>query len=120
MKKSKRQEIAKAFKRAKALLANENEIEFGQVTVKGKHRWICYAIDWSTPTDHTSAERDAHEEAEYIVSTRLGQKAYLDGWVIENCRAAEELELSNRPQFQREMQAFRHRWLDALIEEFSK
>ena len=64
--------------------------------------------------------RLASHMAESVIGRRIIGYAFLDSWVIANIPGAREFEKSDYPAFQREMQAFRHRWLDALIEEFSK
>lgn len=106
--------IAEAFKRAKELVI----AELGFIK-PGQTRYICYALSYSTPKNASREVCDAHNAAESIVGKRIFPSAYLDDWVIDNVPGTIHFAEDRYAEFQREMQAFRHRWLDALIKEFS-
>lgn len=100
-------EIAEAFRAAKKRLARErNEWRMGQ-----KYEFICHALRHSTP---------AGNQATKIVNARLDSCGTVTSWVITYAPGAKELANTDPVKFDNEVQAFRHRWLDALIEEFSK
>lgn len=54
-------------------------------------------------------------DAIHVVSSRIAPYKTVEDWVLVNCLDVEEEYPSDD-----EFQAFRHRWLDALIEEFSQ
>lgn len=95
MNKRDRRGIAAAFRAAKALLWNGR----GQFKYPSM---ICAAL-WMT--DSANANEAAH-----VIRMRLGNHLSVEDWLCANG-------IANRID-DREAQAYRHRWLDALIAEF--
>lgn len=96
-----RHDIAAAFKQARPLIASEQE------------RFICVALTFG----RFHPLKSAGEAAEEIVMERIehGSGGYftLDTWVTERVLHGHQPSL-------KDMQAFRLRWLDSLIVEFSQ
>jgi len=115
MNKRDRLAVADAFRRAKDFL-----LAAAGFPNPGQSRYICCALDLSLPLHHTREMRLGNDMAESVIGRRIIGCAFLDSWVIANIPGAREFSKTDYPAFQHEMQAFRHRWLDALIEEFSK
>lgn len=100
-------EIANAFRAAKKRLATtRNEWRMGQ-----KKEFICHALDRSIPAGNKAAK---------IVNERLDSCGTVTSWVITNAPGAREMADKEPIKFDDEVQLFRHRWLDSLIEEFSE
>ncbi len=96
-----RRRIAEAFKACKPLLWN-GEADLDKI--EGGCRYICNALSESG-AGYAYLARE-------IVMERLGGSNTVDAW------------LANRKIYRgnddRKIQAFRHRWVDELIKEFSK
>ena len=102
----KQKDIGKAFKNAKGLLFDGHS--------GGENTFMCHAIrdgstDWMWPTD-------AVMRAISIIEHRLHPHTTVETWVGVNIPGADK-DARNIPR--KEIQAFRHRWLDSLIKEFS-
>lgn len=101
--KKQRAEIATAFRAAKKYLAVDHRTRGGKLS-----RYICYALQ--AADGHYSGKRRARE----IITTRLGGESSVRGYLLYVVGIpARQLSIEK-------IQAFRHRWLDSLIEEFSK
>lgn len=120
--------IAEAFRQAKkSLWAGSGSSAIRQDHGRGKRLFICHAIsDASFDTDRlfrysaiSARCRRPDHRAIKIVNDRLGGYLTLEDWVRGNIpgyrRAGRHDALTWKT-----MQDFRHRWLDALIVEFSK
>lgn len=93
-----RKQIADAFRLAKSRLWD------GRGT-RGFRSWfICLALD----------EDPAGNEAKQIIMQRLGGEMIVDHWLINRGFIS-----TMAPDYDLIVQDYRHRWLDALIEEFS-
>ena len=102
--------IAAILRETKKFLSKE----LGEYSLN-KSRWICYAMD------KTMFEcNDIDWICENIIMARLGNAAFIEGWLRRHVAAARVLDEENPSQFAKQCQDYRHRWLDALIEEFSK
>lgn len=96
-----RKEIAAAFRAAKSMLAKP-PLMLGS-------NFICIALEYSQSLD--SARSNAAVDAAIgVIRYRMCGSATLESWLRKHLGvcAADEFD----------MQAYRHRWLDALIEEF--
>lgn len=111
----KRRQIGEVFKRAKTKVMPE--IGFPET---GQTRYICYAISSSIPAGATREDMEFADAAEAVITNRISPHAFLDEWVLKNAPGARELLNQDFAEFHRQMQGFRHRWLDALIKEFSE
>lgn len=108
MKQSERIEIANVFRDAKSRLAkNAAECRPSNLTYE---EYICWAIAL-LQGNHLPHAKSA---AKKVISDRLGEDYSLETWVISNIPGM------YFPVDKNELQAYRHRWLDALIEEFSR
>ena len=103
MKRATRKQIAKAFKAAKPYLKTYN-------TPVGVERtsFICFALEYSkTPCYVVDA-------AARVIMDRLHPNSTVYGWLLHQAKIPKhDLTPEN-------VQAYRHRWLDSLIKEFSK
>ncbi len=95
--------LAKIFREAKANLSTG----YGQT---GSEVFICHAID------NTSFDMGIGEAID-IIQTRLNGLTSIEDWLVHN----KYLEKNELVEYTRigQIQAFRHRWLDSLIKEFS-
>lgn len=102
---SNRKQIARAFRLAKEriLLPNDPLME------DGKHEFICNAID-ALCQDGKIPDKDAAN----IVQHRIWPHTTLNSWVVHNVLGGDWSNCRYR-----NMQEYRHRWLDELIREFS-
>ncbi len=105
-----RKEIAEIFRQAKTILAKDR-YDCSSYRVNGHTQYetyICHAIE---KVGRFARYRDP---ALAVIQDRLGNVCSLESWVICNIPSI------HFPVDEDEMQAYRHRWLDALIEEFSQ
>jgi len=94
-------EIAEAFKRAVPILArNESECSW-----LNWNEYICHSLELSTPLAGAMAARN-------VIHTRLNGPGSVVTWLLKQGIPAEDLTKDN-------VQAYRHRWLQELIREFS-
>jgi len=106
---NKRQHIHKALKAAKPLLSRSKV----HSVVAGKAAYLCWALEDSNSNGEIS--NLACEVTKKMIMDRLDSHITVRDWLITNVgfyevkRAGEDA-----------MQEYRHRWLDALIKEFSK
>ena len=103
-----RKEIAEIFRQAKKVLAKDR-YDCSSYRVNGHAQYetyICHAIE--------KVGGFARYPALAVIQARLGNVYSLESWVIRNIPSI------HFPVDADEMQAYRHRWLDALIEEFSR
>jgi hypothetical protein len=98
-----RKKIAQAFKRAKKILWR------GTGTPGRMH--ICYAID------ETTSDCYSRKEACRVIMSRLDGEHTVSRYLFT---LAERGVVKREHLTNENIQMFRHRWLDALIEEFSK
>jgi len=107
MNKKSRLAIANAFRLAKQRLARNSE----ELFAPGASRYICYALaDVTLPWGVLN-------NASNVVCDRIRPYAFLEDWLNAKIPDYDCLEYEERRD---NVQAYRHRWLDALIEEFSK
>jgi hypothetical protein len=112
MNRAKRKQIHQALVNALADLAGPDDFRYGD-----KNEYICHAIqDTNVKDEHGCPSRltPGGAGAVHMIAERLSPCASLDGW-LEHRQGikSEDLTWEN-------MQAYRHRWLKMLIEEFSK
>lgn len=96
-------DIAKCFKRAKVTLATDIRDHI----INYKTPYICHAID-----DIYGMGSSIKDDCKRIIQLRLGKHLSLERWLIGN-------KVVNSVPSLDEMQPYRHRWLDSLIEEFN-
>lgn len=105
--KEERLAVGEAFKAAKKYLYS------GKGDMGPKHRnHICYSLVLAQNYNMNLA--DAAFTAMDIVSSRLGKSSTVTSWLNK------QKEVNPDDMTTKNIQAYRHRWLDALIEEFSK
>lgn len=97
--KQQRTDIANAFKAAKPFLND------GRGREPTSTNFICNALEESRV--------EGWKEAKYIVSARIHPESTVLNWLEKQIGAVEEY--SGHPK----VQAYRHAWLDQLIEEFT-
>lgn len=112
-----RDQIAEAFSICKRYLAPSYE---GR---GGKEIFICFALGMVSHRD--SDFQNATELAGEVIRHRLGCFSNVDTWLNHELRYPPELRTrTNDDVWTRQrcdlIQAYRHRWVDALIEEFIK
>lgn len=98
-----RQQIADAFRAAKRRLWKGRGSSFGKET------YICYALSTT----------DAGLAAQRIIMQRLGKRGQYVSSVDTWLRRCGFVSGFGMPNYDRLVQSYRHRWLDALIKEFS-
>jgi hypothetical protein len=101
MQKKKRLAIALALKNAKPYLSRGND---------GKEEFICYSIELGNQFEPYRVAL-----AKDLIMERLDGCATAEEWLNHRVGAYPERSAAGR----RVLQAWRHRWLDALITEFS-
>jgi hypothetical protein len=106
--KEQRQQIAEAFKAAKDFLWDG----LGGNRAR-RERYICYALAEAACAKRV--EQFSRLRAAGVINHRLGQHAYLEGWLQHYARIPLAEINSDLPR----LQATRPAWLDSLIEEFS-
>lgn len=114
----KRAKIAEVFKLAKPHLWNGlNGVGLnGGFAPPGTEEYLCYAI--RCVFVHADVDMiEPIEQAQQIVLNRLGDHASVEGW-LGNKGCLDGLP-SDKSFITRQVQLYRHRWLDSLIEEFS-
>ena len=97
-------QIAEVFIKAKEQLCSEGGYTY-------KTNYICFAISYSM--FGTTAARAA---ARKVIAKRLGRCNTVTAWLCVNKHITEN-DFKGKSQ---QIQQYRHRWLDSLIEEFSK
>jgi hypothetical protein len=108
MKQVSNKEIAAVFKEAKKYLA----------TSKGDNKttYICIAINEVSDTKYRLFNSCVC--ARSIINERLGESFTVGSWLAHNGFITNN-DFNDR-KYQNQLQKYRHRWLDSLIEEFSK
>lgn len=101
----KRQRIRKALKAAKQYLAKRH--------TDYRSKFICYAI--FDAYDHGKISYETYSDACEMIQTRIAPYGMLSKWLRDQIG---DKAFSAAPVDS--MQEYRHRWLDSLIEEFSK
>lgn len=102
-----RKEIAEIFRQAKKVLAKDLSDLSYRVNGRTQYEeYIYHAIE--------KVGGFARYPALAVIQARLGNVYSLETWVIRNIPGM------YFPVDKNELQAYRHRWLDALIEEFSR
>lgn len=101
-----RLEVGKAFKASKKYLYSG----VGQLR-RRQRTHICYAIEQAYVFDPRL--EDAGLTAKMIISSRLGKSATVTSWLNK------QKEVNPADLIRKNIQAYRHRWLDVLIKEFS-
>lgn len=94
MTKTERQQIAEAFRAARARIK------------AGQNSAICLALQ--------DSGHEARNAARRVVQRRIGKRLYVYQWLIDVAKVPHDLITYEN------LRAYRLRWLDALIEEFSK
>lgn len=94
-----------------------------------RHAFICYAL---LETTCDGVELGVITRAQGIVTSRVRGKRALSvpGWLLENGHIGKDdycvigsyalFTKGSAPKIVRQIQAYRHAWVDSLIEEFSK
>jgi len=106
--KEQRKEIAAVFRAAKKYLWN------GRAYGPNPGNWvyICFAIDDTRRQGGKSGQ--AADNATSVIQDRLTPRGCVDSWLAHEAKV--DVSLLHPAN----VQAYRHRWLNALIEEFSK
>ena len=102
---SKNKEIVRILKAAKPLLATGDDVRFCRRSLNRKHEFICHALDEAGGEDNPASE---------IIQERIAPHGTLNAWVVHNVLGGNWNLVGER-----DMQEYRHRWLDELIREFS-
>ena len=110
-----REQICEAFKAAKKLTArNGNECGFGPLAVGRKYEFICHALD------ALAATYPGAMGAKAVINNRFGVEKHqhlisptVFVWLSEVGGIPMSLLTDNN------VQAYKHRWLDSVIKEFS-
>ena len=71
---------------------------------------ICHAINSTYPDTKESGE---HTLVKRVIANRLGNEAVVEGWLCRVAKIPDHLIVPIN------VQPYRHRWVDALIQEFS-
>ena len=98
--------VGHVFKQAKRYLATGQTADYTK-----EHRLICFAIHHAGMTECIAAS--TVKAAQAVIMTRLKGARTLKDWLISRNVPESELTTTN-------LQAYRHAWLDSLIEEFSQ
>lgn len=107
-----RKQIHDAFVAAKGkVAANQLESAWGQGR-KRKHEYICHALDES-PRSHREGSRAAKALIEQRFKLKCSSCANIQLWLEDVAKVPAHQLTSNN------LQAYRHRWLDSVIKEFS-
>lgn len=107
-----KQEIANAFRNCRRYLRREEDVGLKE---SSRTSWICSALQISA--DKGWSTREGVAAAVDIIEERLGDHAFVTTWLHEN--VPEFKKLVGDPR-ERQAQAYRHRWVEAMAEEFSK
>ena len=107
MNKANRKKIHEALVAAKPYLWDGK-----QSHCETEHLYICFAIDHAE--DHAGLPWRCGVLAEEEIARRLQPEIAVHSWLRYKAKIPKEL------LTEKNVQAYRHRWLDALIEEFSK
>lgn len=102
-----------------ALRAAKSELSRGTNTDWGLAHYICWAIGDGVFAQGLSTKSE--QLAVAVIQERLGAHAYVDQWLVHNVLGARVFfgNLPDTAERRRVIQEYRHRWLDALIGEFS-
>ena len=107
-----RKQIHDAFVAAKKeVAANEKESQWGQGR-KRKYEFICHALD-DLVRSHREGSRAAKALIEQRFKLKCGSCANIQLWLEDVAKVPAHQLTSNS------LQAYRHRWLDSVIKEFS-
>jgi hypothetical protein len=105
--------VSKVFKQAKQYLWDGR-----YVGIRGEE-YICHAIEEAARARGIRSQTPAnapYKRAKQIIGQRISPHGTLYGWLTPRVKGAYLVLNSNGGTQQ--MQAYRHRWLDALIQEF--
>lgn len=97
-----RKQLAAEFKAAKKKLATTRH----EWVSRKKEEFICHSL--------------TSQQAKEIIRVRMNHSGSLNHWLVQNVPSALKLANKNNVEFEEQVQEYRHRWLDALIEEFSE
>ena len=105
---------SEVFKQAKQYLWDGNR----QTAYERSTSYICHAIDLASyASDWRKARWEApYKRAKKIIHRRIDPCVDLEEWISDNVEGA-YLTIYKTEGIQ-QMQSYRHRWLDALIQEF--
>lgn len=110
-----RRDFKKVFKAAKGLLGINY---YDVVRIQEKDMYICCALD--AAQNRGLISNYLNRQAESLINKRLEGSVTLDAWCMaRGLIGRHSLGELRDPDYVDNMQAFRHRWLDALIKEFS-
>lgn len=108
--------VSQVFKQAKRYLWNGKQ---GWMH-KGETAYICHAINTAAYKngfhDEDSWQYAPYKRAKRIIQQRIDPYHELGDWVRKNVKGS--YKTLNKINAHEQMQAYRHRWLDALIKEF--
>jgi hypothetical protein len=97
-------QIADILRKAK------NHLNDGLWGVPGRKTYICFAISVADQYRESRAAKAAQK----MIHSRIKGHGTVDAWLWAVAK------IPKRQMTRRNVQAYRHRWLDALIAEFSK
>lgn len=116
MKKRNKLKIWEVLTEAKKLLSDD-KVHLAHCTVK--YEYICHCISAVYKTDIYDVKK-RNTPAHHLIKNRLSNKTDIREWLDDNVpnwyNSVIALNLNSRQQ----IQAYRHRWLDALIKEFKE
>ena len=108
---------SEVFKQAKTRLWD------GQANWIDGEMYICHAIDdvaWGNGLYTSSGYHDRlsapYNRAKKIIQQRIHPHMSLEDWALDNVKGS--WRTINKNDSCKQMQAYRHRWLDALIKEY--
>ena len=111
--------VSAVFKQAKTRLWD------GQPNWVDKSMYICHAIEDVAPElslrplqsqRYYDRRYAPYNRAKKIIQQRIHPEMALEDWVLKNVKGS--WRTLNRSDSCKQMQAYRHRWLDALIKEY--
>jgi len=109
MNKELKSEIANAFRNCKRFLKSPEDL------VGGHTPWICISLQKAELKGWVTVE--GARAAEKIIKERIEGYVFVSDWLRANVPEARTIPKAQWPEV---VQAYRHRWVDALIKEFSK
>ena len=105
---------SEVFKQAKPYLWDGNkQTAYGRNT-----SYICHAIDLASYADdwRNARWKAPYKRAKIIIHQRIAPHYDLENWIRANVKGSHKV--LNKAGGAKQLQAYRHRWLDALIKEF--
>lgn len=109
---SERKIICSVLKKVKPFVKTSEDLQKPTI---GKTRAICFALD-CVP----NLPKKKNRLVSNLIADRLRPASFVEGWLERKVPSYRERYEARDPQLAAETQDYRHRWLDALIKEFSE